>query len=250
MSVKVAYYAEARVVGPVPPTVFVPRPKVDSALVRLRRRAAPPVSVPSADDLFALVRAGFAQRRKMLRRVAAAAARRARREVLDRRRDRADGAGRGARARGVGRAGPARPRRRPREARPRPRHRVPEAHAVAAGARPARRRLPRPRGARWSRSGNRTTCSRRTRCRHPAACSSRSVGIEAGEDVPVRPPQPRVHRGREAARARRSVGPRRAARAAQAHPRGRRTRWWLGRRRRRAARGAASSSTSTSTTPG
>ena len=68
VSVKVAFFAEAQVVGLVPPTVFVPRPKVDSALVRLRRRAAPPVSVPSADDLFALVRAGFAQRRKMLRR--------------------------------------------------------------------------------------------------------------------------------------------------------------------------------------
>src|SRR5690242_3851733 len=68
VSVKVAYFAEAKVVGLVPPTVFVPRPKVDSALVRLRRRSAPPVTVPSADDLFTLVRAGFAQRRKMLRR--------------------------------------------------------------------------------------------------------------------------------------------------------------------------------------
>jgi 16S rRNA (adenine1518-N6/adenine1519-N6)-dimethyltransferase len=68
VSVKVAYFAEAQVVGLVPPTVFVPKPKVDSALVRLRRRSAPPVSVPSADDLFSLVRAGFAQRRKMLRR--------------------------------------------------------------------------------------------------------------------------------------------------------------------------------------
>jgi 16S rRNA (adenine1518-N6/adenine1519-N6)-dimethyltransferase len=68
VSVKVAYFAEAQVVGLVPPTVFVPKPKVDSALVRLRRRAHPPVSVPSADGLFALVRAGFAQRRKMLRR--------------------------------------------------------------------------------------------------------------------------------------------------------------------------------------
>jgi 16S rRNA (adenine1518-N6/adenine1519-N6)-dimethyltransferase len=68
VSVKVAYFAEAQVVGLVPPTVFVPRPKVDSALVRLRRRSRPPVSVPSADDLFTLVRAGFSQRRKMLRR--------------------------------------------------------------------------------------------------------------------------------------------------------------------------------------
>jgi 16S rRNA (adenine1518-N6/adenine1519-N6)-dimethyltransferase len=68
VSVKVAYFAAAKVVGLVPPTVFVPRPKVDSALVRLDRRAGPPVEVPSADDLFALVRTGFAQRRKMLRR--------------------------------------------------------------------------------------------------------------------------------------------------------------------------------------
>ena len=68
VSVKVAYFADAKVVGLVPPTVFVPRPKVESALVRLDRRAEPPVAVPSADDLFALVRTGFAQRRKMLRR--------------------------------------------------------------------------------------------------------------------------------------------------------------------------------------
>jgi 16S rRNA (adenine1518-N6/adenine1519-N6)-dimethyltransferase len=41
---------------------------VDSALVRLERRPEPPVAVPSTDALFVLVRAGFAQRRKMLRR--------------------------------------------------------------------------------------------------------------------------------------------------------------------------------------
>jgi 16S rRNA (adenine1518-N6/adenine1519-N6)-dimethyltransferase len=68
VSVKVAYHAEADVVGAVPPTVFVPRPKVDSVLVSLRRRAMPPVWVPSVTALFELVRAGFAQRRKMLRR--------------------------------------------------------------------------------------------------------------------------------------------------------------------------------------
>ncbi len=68
VSVKVAYFAEAAVVGLVPPTVFVPRPTVESALVRLERRSEPPVAVPSADELFVLVRAGFAQRRKMLRR--------------------------------------------------------------------------------------------------------------------------------------------------------------------------------------
>jgi 16S rRNA (adenine1518-N6/adenine1519-N6)-dimethyltransferase len=82
VSVKVAYFAEAQVVGSVPPTVFVPKPKVDSALVRLRRRAEPPVTVPSADDLFTLVRAGFAQRRKMLRRSLAPVLGEATRDVL------------------------------------------------------------------------------------------------------------------------------------------------------------------------
>ncbi len=68
VSVKVAYYAQARIVGTVPATVFLPRPNVGSALVRMDRRAEPPVSVPSADRLFELVQAGFAHRRKTLRR--------------------------------------------------------------------------------------------------------------------------------------------------------------------------------------
>jgi len=68
VSVRVAYYADARIVGMVPRSVFVPVPKVDSALVELVRRDAPPVDVPSRERLFALVRAGFAHRRKMLRR--------------------------------------------------------------------------------------------------------------------------------------------------------------------------------------
>jgi 16S rRNA (adenine1518-N6/adenine1519-N6)-dimethyltransferase len=70
VSVKVAYWAEAEVVGRVPPTVFVPQPRVESALVALRRRAAPPVDADYR-TLFDLVRAGFATRRKMLRRALA-----------------------------------------------------------------------------------------------------------------------------------------------------------------------------------
>jgi 16S rRNA (adenine1518-N6/adenine1519-N6)-dimethyltransferase len=75
VSVKVAYWAQARLLGPAPATVFVPRPKVGSALVGLARRpqvAVDPALV-GADELFALVRAGFGQRRKMLRRSLAAA---------------------------------------------------------------------------------------------------------------------------------------------------------------------------------
>ena len=74
VSVKIAYWAEAEVVGRVPPSVFVPRPKVDSALVAIRRRPAPAVdpSVVGYDRLTEVVEAGFGQRRKMLRRALAA----------------------------------------------------------------------------------------------------------------------------------------------------------------------------------
>jgi 16S rRNA (adenine1518-N6/adenine1519-N6)-dimethyltransferase len=73
VSVKVAYFATASLVGRVSPEVFVPRPRVDSALVEVVRRAAPAVSpedVPYG-ELMELVRAGFATRRKMLRRALA-----------------------------------------------------------------------------------------------------------------------------------------------------------------------------------
>ncbi len=65
-SVKVAYHAEARKVGRVPPSVFLPRPRVDSALVDVVRRPEPLVAA-DPELLFRLVRAGFAHRRKMLR---------------------------------------------------------------------------------------------------------------------------------------------------------------------------------------
>jgi len=70
LSVKVSYHANARMLGTVPPTVFVPQPDVDSALVLLERHKVPIVDVNTAgeDEIFALVRAGFGQRRKMLRR--------------------------------------------------------------------------------------------------------------------------------------------------------------------------------------
>jgi 16S rRNA (adenine1518-N6/adenine1519-N6)-dimethyltransferase len=69
VSVKVAYHAMAKVVGRVPASVFVPRPAVESVLVRIDRRGAvavDPALVP-ASRLFELVRAGFGHRRKMLR---------------------------------------------------------------------------------------------------------------------------------------------------------------------------------------
>lgn len=73
VSVKVAYWAEAVLVGTVPSSVFVPRPKVGSALVSIRRRPAPGVDphLVAPEALFEMVRTGFAQRRKMLRRALA-----------------------------------------------------------------------------------------------------------------------------------------------------------------------------------
>jgi len=67
VSVKVAFWATARVVGLVPASVFVPRPNVESALVEIVRRPSPATDAPPG-DLFRLVRTAFGQRRKMLRR--------------------------------------------------------------------------------------------------------------------------------------------------------------------------------------
>ncbi len=67
VSVKVAYWATARLLGDVPPTVFVPQPKVTSAIIEITRLDRPAVDV-APRDLFALVRTAFGQRRKMLRR--------------------------------------------------------------------------------------------------------------------------------------------------------------------------------------
>lgn len=65
-SVKLAWFAEAARVGTVPPTVFWPVPNVDSGLVSLTRRE-PPITTVSRQQVFSLIDAAFAQRRKMLR---------------------------------------------------------------------------------------------------------------------------------------------------------------------------------------
>lgn len=67
-SVKTAWYAQAARAGAVPASVFWPVPNVESGLVRLTRRPAPVLAdgVTRA-DVFAVVDAAFAQRRKTLR---------------------------------------------------------------------------------------------------------------------------------------------------------------------------------------
>lgn len=67
VTVKVSYWATARVAGVVPASVFVPKPNVESALADIRRRPAPATDAPR-ELLFSLVRTAFQQRRKMLRR--------------------------------------------------------------------------------------------------------------------------------------------------------------------------------------
>ena len=59
------YHAQCELLFEVPPDCFLPAPKVTSAVVRLTPRAVPPVE-GSPDEIFAVVRAAFAQRRKTL----------------------------------------------------------------------------------------------------------------------------------------------------------------------------------------
>lgn len=65
-SVKAAWYADVRRAGPVGRTVFWPVPNVDSGLVAMTRRE-PPATRAARADVFAVVDAAFAQRRKTLR---------------------------------------------------------------------------------------------------------------------------------------------------------------------------------------
>ncbi|QNN55043.1 16S rRNA (adenine(1518)-N(6)/adenine(1519)-N(6))-dimethyltransferase RsmA [Nocardioides mesophilus] len=65
-SVKAAWYAEVRRAGAVGRTVFWPAPNVDSGLVAWTHRDPPAVSV-TRQEVFAVVDAAFAHRRKTLR---------------------------------------------------------------------------------------------------------------------------------------------------------------------------------------
>ena len=66
VSVAVSYYTEPEILFEVPRTCFMPSPKVDSAVIKLKIREKPPVSVNSEEHFFRLVKACFAQRRKTL----------------------------------------------------------------------------------------------------------------------------------------------------------------------------------------
>lgn len=66
LSLAVQYYASPEIVLTVPPSCFMPQPKVGSAVIRLTRHEQPPVSVKSEKLMFQVIRASFNQRRKTL----------------------------------------------------------------------------------------------------------------------------------------------------------------------------------------
>ena len=66
LSLAVQYYSDPEIVANVPPNCFMPRPKVGSAVIRLRRHKEPPVQVKDEKLMFRLIRASFNQRRKTM----------------------------------------------------------------------------------------------------------------------------------------------------------------------------------------
>jgi 16S rRNA (adenine1518-N6/adenine1519-N6)-dimethyltransferase len=66
LSLAVQYYAKPEVVLTVPASCFMPRPKVDSAVIRLTRHETAPVQTTDASLMFKIIRASFNQRRKTL----------------------------------------------------------------------------------------------------------------------------------------------------------------------------------------
>lgn len=66
LTVAVQFYSNPRIVATVPPTVFIPPPKVSSAIVRLDIEGGPRYRVMDKGLMFSLVKAAFGQRRKTL----------------------------------------------------------------------------------------------------------------------------------------------------------------------------------------
>lgn len=66
LSLAVQYYAKPEIITRVPASCFMPRPNVDSTVIRLTRYEKPPVEVEDETYLFAVIRASFNQRRKTL----------------------------------------------------------------------------------------------------------------------------------------------------------------------------------------
>lgn len=66
LSLAVQYYCEPDIVANVPPNCFMPRPKVGSAVIRLKCYKERPVHTDHEELMFQIIRASFNQRRKTL----------------------------------------------------------------------------------------------------------------------------------------------------------------------------------------
>ncbi|MDH2471545.1 16S rRNA (adenine(1518)-N(6)/adenine(1519)-N(6))-dimethyltransferase RsmA [Clostridium perfringens] len=66
LSILVQYYCNTKIVRKVPPSCFIPRPKVDSIVIRLERLEEPSVKVKNEKLFFEIVRHAFNMRRKTL----------------------------------------------------------------------------------------------------------------------------------------------------------------------------------------
>lgn len=66
LSLAVQYYAKPEIVLQVPPTCFMPKPNVGSAVINLVRYQNPPVQAKDEKFMFDIIRASFNQRRKTL----------------------------------------------------------------------------------------------------------------------------------------------------------------------------------------
>ncbi len=66
LTVAIEYFAESKILFNVPPQVFIPRPGVDSSVVRLTLRKNAPFELEDKAYFFKVVKAAFGQRRKTL----------------------------------------------------------------------------------------------------------------------------------------------------------------------------------------
>ena len=66
LSLAVQYYSKPQIVVNVPPSCFMPQPKVGSTVISLRRHQQPVVQVEDEKLMFKVIRASFNQRRKTL----------------------------------------------------------------------------------------------------------------------------------------------------------------------------------------
>ena len=66
LSLAVAFYSKAEVKMTVSPNCFIPRPNVDSAVIRLDKLKEPSVKVNNKSEMFRIIKGAFEQRRKTL----------------------------------------------------------------------------------------------------------------------------------------------------------------------------------------